>query len=397
MKKFEKIKLARIEEKCRKWDISLIHSKFGDVPDNFIPCFIADMDFEAPAPIKEQFTQVVERGFYGYTYVYDDFFDAVINWQGRRHGIGVERDEINLCYGTVSTLHYVVQAFTQQQDYIILNTPVYNPFYDCAIKQGRKVLLNSLKIINNRYYIDFDDLEIQMKKYKPKLMMFCTPHNPSGRVWSLDEINKVCKLCVENGVILIADEVHSEQIHKEKFVSIYKVDESFYKNIMLLTSHNKAFNLGGLKTSYSIIKDKKIRKNFRDTLFKNSITSPNVFGILGIITAYNECEHWLDEINKYIRENFEIFKKFVSQNELISMMDMESSYLPWVDISRLAIGSDKLCEILALKYGILVEAGSHFVQDGENYIRINIGTLRENVEEIIRRLRVFLEEYALFL
>lgn len=389
----DNIKLDRIAEKCRKWDIELIRSKFGDVPDDFIPCWIADMDFKAPKPIEDNFTKVIQRGFYGYTYCYDEFFNAVINWQRKRHSIYVERDEINLCYGTVSTLHYTIQAFTNKDDYIIINTPVYNPFYDCAKKQGRKVLLNSFKIINNRYYIDFENLEIQFKKYKPKLMLFCTPHNPSGRVWSLEEINKLCKLCIENGVILVADEVHSEQIHIGKFTSIYAVKEDLYQNTVLLTSHNKAFNLGGLKTSYSIIKNKKLREIFNQRIFKNSITSPNIFGILGIITAYNECEYWLDEINIYIRENFKIFKKFIDNSNILTVMDMESSYLPWVNISKLNMDSEKCSEILATKYGVLIEAGSHFVKDGEQYIRINLGTQKENILELIKRLDAFLQEY----
>lgn len=383
----------RVSEKCRKWDLNIIKDKFGDVSEDFIPMWIADMDFKIPSQIEDRFIDAVKRGVFGYTYCYDEFYNSVINWQKDMHKVEVKKEEITLTYGTVSTLHYTVQAFCKEGDSIILNTPVYDPFESSAKKQGVEVINNTLDVIDNRYYINFDLLEEQIKNHKPKLMMFCTPHNPSGRIWTIKEISKVARICKENGVILIADEVHAEHIHYGEFNSILNIEDELLENVILLTSPNKGFNLGGLKTSYSIIKNKKVRDIFKSKLQQNSITSPNVFGIVGLISAYDECREWLVGVNKYIKENYEILESWVNKYENISMMKMESSYLAWINISKLGISAKELTNRLALDIGVLVEDGSHFVNDGEGYIRINLGTQRENVVNALNRMDEFMNKF----
>lgn len=381
----------RVSEKCRKWDLNIIREKFGDVSEDFIPMWIADMDFKIPTQIETKFIEAVKRGVFGYTYCYDEFYNAVINWQRDMHNVEVKKEEITLTYGTVSTLHYTVQAFCKEGDSIILNTPVYDPFESSAKKQGVKVINNTLDVIDNRYYINFGLLESQIKEHRPKLMMFCTPHNPSGRIWTIEEMSKVARICKENNVILIADEVHAEHIHYGKFNSILKIEDELLENVILLTSPNKGFNLGGLKTSYSIIRNKELRNIFKSKLQQNSITSPNVFGIIGLTTAYDECRGWLSDVNKYIKGNYELLESWVSKYENISIMKMESSYLAWLNISELGMNAKELTERLALEVGVLVEDGSHFVSDGENYIRINLGTQRENVVKALERMDTFIK------
>lgn len=387
------IKPDRISEKCRKWDLEIIKDKFGDVDEDFIPMWIADMDFKIPKEIEHRFIEAVKRGVFGYTYCYEEFYNSVIDWQNKIHGVQVNKEEITLTYGTVSTIHYTIQAFCKEGDSVILNTPVYDPFESASEKQGVNVIYNTLDVINNRYCINFEMLETQIKTYNPKLMLFCTPHNPSGRIWHLSEIRKVAKICKENNVILVADEVHAEHIHFGEFESILKLEDDLLENIILLTSPNKGFNLGGLKTSYSIVKNKEIRDKFRKKLNQNSITSPNVFGIIGIITAYNECRDWLREVNKYIKENYIMVEIFIEEKlPMLKVMKMESSYLAWIDISALDIGSTEFTKKLAIEKGVLVEDGSHFVADGDNYIRMNLGTQRENVYNALVRMEDFINK-----
>lgn len=385
------LKPDRVSEKCRKWDLDIIRSKFGSVDEDFIPMWIADMDFKIPSQIEAKFMEAVKRGVFGYTYCYDEFYESVINWQKDMHDVEINKEEITLTYGTVSTIHYTLQAFCNEGDNIILNTPVYDPFESAAKKKGVKVIKNTLDIIDNRYYINFDRLEKQIKEHKPKLMLFCTPHNPSGRIWTLEEIEKVAKLCLDNDVILVADEVHAEHIHFGKFESIFKLSDELLENIILLTSPNKGFNLGGLKTSYSIVRSEKIRKIFRDKLTQNSITSPNVFGIIGLITAYDECRDWLAEVNDYIKENYNTVESFIKNKlPMLKLMKMESSYLAWVDISELNISATEFTNKLALETGVLVEDGSHFVQDGDKFIRLNLGTQKDNVCNALDRIEKFI-------
>lgn len=376
----------RVSEKCRKWDRKIIEKNFGPVPDKFIPMWIADMDFMIPDKIKKAFNDAVLRGVFGYTYCYDEFYDAVIEWQLSMHDVKIKKDWITLSYGTVSTIHYIIQAFCMPGDNVIMNTPVYDPFDAAAARQGVNRIYNSLMLNHDRYYIDFESLKKQLEEYKPKLYLFCSPHNPSGRIWSIEELQNVAKLCEENNTILIIDEVHAEHIHYGKFNSILKLN-NYIDNIILLTSPNKGFNLGGLKTSYSIIQNEVLRTCFRKKLEQNSVTSPNVFGIIGVITAYKECKPWLKEVNKYIKSNYEFFKLYIEKNiPTLSVMQMESSYLVWVDISGTKLSSFDVTNKLALEGGVLVENGAHFVKDGEGFIRINLGTQRAYVVEALKRM-----------
>ena len=386
------LKPDRIKEKCRKWDYEIIQQNFGKVDKNYIPMWIADMDFIVPKEIREKFIQAIDRGVFGYTYCYEEFYNAVIDWQRDMHNVYVNKEEIILTYGTVSTLHYVVQAFYDEGDSIIINTPVYEPFDSSAKKQGVNVIYNKLDIIKNRYYINYDLLDNQINKYRPKLMFLCSPHNPSGRIWSYDELKKVAQICNDNNIILVVDEVHAEYVFEGEFKSILTLDKDLIKNVVLLTSPNKAFNLGGLKTSYAIIKNDYIREIFKNKLKQNSVTSPNVFGVIALITAYNECRYWIEDVRNYIRDNYIILEKWISKNKRLSMMKMESSFLVWLNIEKLGIDSSEVTKILARDYGLLVEDGKHFVDNGEKFIRINLGTQRENVEKMINKMECFIKK-----
>jgi cystathionine beta-lyase len=381
----------RISEKCRKWDRSIVEKNFGEVPDSFIPMWIADMDFKIPVEIEKTFEEAVKRGVFGYTYCYDEFYEAVIDWQRSMHKVEVKKEWITLSYGTVSTIHYAIQTFCQAGDYVLMNTPVYDPFDAAAERQGVNRVYNSLVIKDNRYYIDFESLKHQLEKYKPKLYLFCSPHNPSGRIWTMEELEQVLRLCRENNTILIVDEVHAEHVHYGDFSSMLKTDNK--DNLILLTSPNKGFNLGGLKTSYSIIPDENIRACFRKKLEQNSVTSPNVFGVIGLIAAYKKGKPWLSEVNEYIKGNYELFKAYTEKNiPSFKVMEMESSYLLWINITETKFSSKEITKLLASKAGVLVENGAHFVSDGEGYIRVNLGTQRTNVVEALERIDKVMKE-----
>lgn len=381
----------RIAEKARKWDRKIIEQEFGRVPDDFIPMWIADMDFKMSPEIARAFQSAIARGGLGYTYCYDEFYQAVMRWQKEMHCVDVEQEWITLSYGTVSTIHYLLQAFCTAGESVLMNTPVYAPFDDAAAKQGVRRIYNRLAVKNGRYFLDFDALEAQLKKERPRLFLFCSPHNPGGRIWSLAELSAVASLCRETDTILVADEVHCEHIHYGSFHSALKIGAE-YEKLIILASPNKGFNLGGLKTSYSIIPNVALRLKFKERLAQNSVTSPNVFGVIGLIAAYEESRAWLTEVSRYIRGNYEWFAGYVERNiPQLQIMKMEASYLLWLNIEATGLSSAEMTRLLATQAGVLVEDGRHFVQDGEGYIRLNLGTQRRRVCEAAKRMDALLK------
>ncbi|NYV27845.1 aminotransferase class I/II-fold pyridoxal phosphate-dependent enzyme [Streptobacillus felis] len=365
----------------RKWDRELIEKKFGvELPEEIIPLWIADMDFLLPEELSKMLQEYISKGSLGYTSLTSDFYNSIINWQKRRHNIEVKKEWINIGYGTVSTLHLLNKAYLEKGEYILINTPTYDPFYNSAINSGNKVVLSPFRIENSRYYMDLEDMEEKMKKYSPKMYILCNPHNPSGRMWTKEEIEEVAKLCKEYNCILVSDEVHSEMIFKNKHVSALSIKEEYLDNLIFLTSPNKAFNLGGLKTSYSIIPNKELRVKLEKTMKENSVTSPNILGQLALIGSYNLCEKWLDDLNEYIYSNYEYVKKELE--EKYEVFPMESSYLLWVRV----IDAEKVTRELALK-GILVESGNDFVANGEEFIRINLGIPRIYLEKAVKEMK----------
>ncbi|EKA2135128.1 PatB family C-S lyase [Citrobacter freundii] len=384
---FDKI-IERKSDKCRKWDHQFVCSRFGRVQEDFIPLWIADMDFTSPPAVIDGFQQIVSHGTFGYTYCFDQFYDAVVNFQRERHHVNVERDWITLTYGTVSTLHYLVQAFCLPGDSVMMNTPVYDPFAMATQRQGVTVLANPLQATDNRYQLDFSLVESQLKTHRPKLWLFCSPHNPSGRIWTQAEIHQVSELCQRYGVILVVDEVHAEHLLEGKFTSCLAPGATAQDNLILLTSPNKAFNLGGLKTSYSIIPDSRLRQRFRQQLERNSITSPNMFGVWGIILAYQHGLPWLNALNSYLRGNAHYLADAIHTHfPDWKMMTPESSYLAWIDVSSGGKTATEVVNHFAHRASVIIEDGSHYVQDGERFIRINFGTQRYWLEQAIERMQ----------
>lgn len=391
MYNFDEI-IDRRVDKCRKWDYDYVCSRFGAVPRDFIPMWIADMDFKSPPEVIEGLRQIVEHGTFGYTYCFDEFYQAVIDFQAKQHNAHVEREWITLTYGTVSTLHYTIQAFCTEGDCILMNTPVYDPFAQAAERQKVRIIANPLAVKNNRYQLDFELLEDQIRQNQPKLYLFCSPHNPSGRIWSAEEIHRVSDLCQKYGVILVIDEVHAEHILQCNFINALNKDCAAPDNLILLTSPNKAFNLGGLKTSYSIIPNEALRSRFRQRLEKNSITSPNMFGVWGLIYAYNRGLPWLKALNQYLAENERYLYQFMSERlPTLKMMRTESSYLAWVNVSATGMSAYDFTHQMAHETGVVVEDGTHYVQNGENYIRINFGTPKALIEQAMARLEEFVQ------
>lgn len=374
-------------DSARKWDLRIVKNRFPNVRTDFIPQWIADMDFKAAPPIRNALVKMAENGAYGYTYATSRWYDSVVNWQRERHHNEVQKDWITLGYGTVPNMHVLVQALLKPGDSVLVNTPVYGPFAYAAEHNNATVITIPLIKNGTRYDLDWEKIEIEMKNKRPKLTFFCNPHNPSGRIWSKTELIRMAELCKKYKVLFVSDEVHSEHVIKGNFVSALQLPEKYLDNLVMFTSPNKAFNLGGLKLSYSIIPSDAIRKTFRQQYTRNAVTSPNVPGQIAMITAYEKCGDWLDQCVSYIKENLTILTSIVDQDfPGWEMMEMESSYLPWISVEKSGIDMETIARLMAEKAGVVVGVGDDYVANAENFLRLNIGTSHAALEEALKRM-----------
>lgn len=371
---------------CRKWDNKILKDKFG-LNERAIPMDIAELDFECSPAIKKALVDRASLGDYGYTYDYDEFYEAVINWNKRRYSVNIQREWIKLVFGTCSVLHYIVQCFCEEGDSVMINTPAYDPFAEAIEMAGCKMICNTLKLENMRYYLDFDIMEKQIVENKVKLFVFCSPQNPSGRVWSKDELNKISQICIKHNVLLVCDEIHRDIVfNKESFTTLWNTNNEIINSSIMCISPNKGFNLGGLKSSYIVIKNEKIREKMLNYLKKVYVTSPHVFAIPAIVAAYNDSEEWLDEVTKYIEENFNIlYDWFQEKLSTAKVMKADSSFLAWINIKNVFKNEEEL-KAFFTKANISMVVGSYFVKDGEGWVRLNIGTQRLVLIEALTRL-----------
>lgn len=383
---FDKV-INRKESHCRKWSNKVLKDKF-DLDETAIPMDLADIDFECSPAIKSAIVNRASVGDYSYTFVEDEFYESAINWNKRRFNIDIEKEWIKLTFGTVSTLHYIVQAYTKEGEGVLINTPAYDPFAEAVENNNRKLYCSSLRLIDNRYYLDFDDIEAKMKDDNIKVYIFCSPQNPSGRIWTKDELYKLSELCLKYNVLLVSDEIHRDVVFKgHEFISLWNAHPDIHNNSLICVSPNKGFNLGGLKTSYVIAKNKEVREILLGQLKRNSITSPNVFAIPAITAAYNDSEEWLDEMTKYVEGNFEIVYDFFEKNiPKAKVMKSDSSFLAWIDVRELFEDEEEANKFFkAAKVTMVV--GSYFVKDGEGFIRLNIGCPRATLNEALNRIK----------
>lgn len=381
---FDKIP-NRERSRCRKWDEKILKEKFG-LNKEAIPMDIAELDFECAPAVKELIIERAMLGEYGYTYDYDEYYEAIINWNRKRFKCEIEKEWIKLVFGTCGALHHIIQCFCEEGDSVMINTPAYDPFKEAIESGGAKVICNTLKLKNMRYYIDFEEMEKQIIAENVKMFIFCSPQNPSGRVWTKDELNKISKLCLKYDVLLICDEIHRDIVfEKETFTTLWNSNNRISENSIVCVSPNKGFNLGGIKSSYLIIKNKKTREKMLEYLKKVYITSPHVFIIPATIGAY-KSEEWLEEMTEYVKGNFEIVYEWFEKNmSKAKVMKADSSFLVWINIEKIFKNEIELKHFFN-KANISMVVGSYFVQDGEGWVRLNIGTSREILLEALGRM-----------
>lgn len=369
-----------------KWDLV----KQEDV----IPLWVADMDFAVAPPIQEALRKRMEHPVFGYTLVPDSYYEAVINWFCRRHNWHIEKDWILYTSGVVPAVSCAIKAFTLPGEKVLLQTPAYNCFFSSIRNQGCEVLENELVREGDTYRIDFDDFERKCADEKTTVFLLCNPHNPCGRVWIKEELQRMADICRKHHVKVISDEIHCEIIMPGcHFTPFALVDED---NGVTLNSPSKNFNIAGLQIANVICKNDEWRRRIDRVINIYEVCDVNPFGVIALQAAYNECGDWIDEMNQYVWGNYQYLKRFVlDELPQIQVIRMEGTYLAWLDIMCYELSSDEATQQLLHEGRVFVSSGTLYGKKaGEGYLRLNLACPRETLKQGLVRLGRVLGQYA---
>lgn len=367
---------------CVKWDVADRDFQGTDL----LPMWIADMDFATAPAITEEMHKRVEEGVFGYGMLPDAYYDAVIRWMLRRHECEVQADWISYTAGVVTALNYAVQAITEPGDEIMVHTPVYHPFFSAIEDQGRVLVRSPLKEEDLHYTMNFEDMERRVSE-KTKAVLFCSPHNPVGRVWTRAELEQLADFCNRHDLYLICDEIHNDLVFK-KHTMILTVDEALAQRTILCTAPSKTFNIAGVQVSNTIIPNEDIRKKFKDLLNRAHIASAHAMAAPALIGAYDGSEDWLEELLVYLEGNMDLFCDTIARElPMLRVRKPEGTYLTWVDCSGLGLNAEELKRFMVERCGLALSSGIVFGEEGAQFMRVNLACPRAYVEECLRRLK----------
>lgn len=366
----------RLGTDCNKWDGC--EEKFGD--EHLLPLWVADMDFEAPSCVKQALKEYVDFGVFGYYQIPNRYYEAFINWEKTYHDYDVKKEWIRFAPGVVPAFNWLIHILTNEQDGVLITPPVYYPFKDAVVNNNRTLVESPLMRLEDHYELDYEDFERKIKEQNVKLFIFCTPHNPVGRVWKKEEIVKVLDICKKYGVYVIADEIHQDII-MDGYQKVTAAATGNYDEIMVtLTAATKTFNLAGCQNSIVVIPNESLRKRYDDYLTRLRITGGNAFGYIAVQSAYEGGRKWIDEVLNIIEENYHLMKSVLEEKlPKVWIPKLEGTYLMWIDLGAY-VSADEIESVIQKDCGLAVDYGSWF--GGESYgtfIRVNLATREENI------------------
>jgi cystathionine beta-lyase len=380
--------IPRENTNCVKFDLRKAYFGHEDV----IPMWVADMDFAVPPFVQEAVSKRAGHPVYGYSIIPESYQHAVIDWQLRRYGWEVKKDWLLFSPGVVTGLNVIVQALTDPGDKIIVQPPVYFPFFSCVENNGRKLVLNQLLENDGVYSIDFDDLETKMKD-GAKMLILCNPHNPVSRCWTRAELEWIGAKSLEHGVLVVSDEIHCDLVFEpHQHIPMATLSEEIANNSITCIAPSKTFNLAGLYSSSIIIQNDSLRRRFRLAEEKVHL-SANLFGIVAAEAAYRQGDEWLRQLMDYLRGNVSVVKGYLeAEMPEITVSPVEATYMLWLDFRKLGIPAPELKKRLIEKAGLGFVEGPVFGPGGEGFQRLNVGCPRSTLEKALGRFHKILDD-----
>ena len=367
-----------------------------DIGGEELPMWVADMDFRTAPGIIEALTKRAEYGVFGYNIVPDEWYDAYISWWQRRHDFTIERDWLIFCTGVVPAISSIVRKLTTPAEKVVVQTPVYNIFFNSILNNGRVPLESPLRYRDGKYDIDFDALEKALSDPQTTLMLLCNPHNPAGRVWERETLAKIGELCEKHHVTVVSDEIHCDLTYPGiDYVPFASASETCRRISVTCIAPTKTFSIAGIQTAAVVIPDPFLRHKVNRGLNTDECAEPNSFAVTAAVAAYNTGEEWLDELRAYLAANKSLVRAFV-ENELegIRLVEAEATYLLWLDCSCFGDKAPQVAEFIRRDTGLFLSEGSQYGKGGENFIRMNIACPQELLVDGLNRLRDGIRDFA---
>ena len=355
---------------------------------------VADMDYRSPKPIIEAMQNIVEKGVFGYTIWPENYEELVSQWMKRRYGQESKNEWVVFSPRINMALNMAVETFTNEGDGIVLHTPAYTALQNAVEKYHRVMIESPLVLENGRYKMDFQQLRRNLDEKKAqgicaKIMLLCNPHNPTGRVWEIEELQQVVDICKEYDLLLISDEIHEDFVKKgHKFVSCLRFQEDLQGRMIVCNSITKTFNVPGVILSNLLIPDQGIRERMKETMDRWGLHNPNIFAAGIMEAAYTQCDEWIEQVNAYLDENYEFLKKYIEKNmPELEVIPSEGTYMAWVQTEKLQISPEELEKFFIEDAKVSVYMGSRYGKHTDSFIRINIATSRSYLQEALERIR----------
>lgn len=386
---FNKI-INRNNTKSLKYDFA----KERNMPEDLLPLWVADMDFQTSPEIIEALNKAVSHGIYGYSEGKEEYFDAVYNWYNDNFNWQVKKEWLIKTPGVVFAIVLAINALTNEGDSVLIQNPVYYPFTEVIIDNNRKLVNNSLVRNGKKYEIDFEDFEKKIIENNVKLFILCSPHNPVGRVWKKWELEKIGDICLKHNVKIVSDEIHSDFVYPEnKHIVFSSLDEKYQNITITCTAPTKTFNIAGLQISNIFIPNLEIRKKVLKQLDRVGYSQVNLMGLVACEAAYKYGRQWLNELKEYLLDNLNFLRDYLETNiPQIKLIEPEGTYLIWLDCSALGLEDKELEKFIVEKAKLWLDSGYIFGKEGEGFQRINIACPRETLKKALEQLKEAVDE-----
>lgn len=388
MKMYDFSKLTnRLKTGSLKWDVQ----------EDELPMWVADMDFEAAPEIIEALEKRVAHKVFGYNIVPDEYYESIQKWWETRHHYSIQKEWMMFCTGVVPALSSIVRKMTTVGENVLIQSPVYNIFYNSILNNGRHVLSNDLVYSNGTYHIDYEDLENKLAMPQTTLMILCNPHNPIGKIWQKEELKRIGDLAAKHHVIVVSDEIHCDIVApNQEYIPFASVSKTNLQNSITCIAPTKAFNLAGLQTSCIVVPNEVLRHKVDRGINTDEVAEPNSFAVAASIAAFEKGGNWLDELRVYIQHNKQktmtYIKTYVSD---LYVVPSDATYLLWMDCSKVCANSVELVQFIREETGLYVSDGLEYGENGKSFIRMNVACPSERLEDGLERLKTGIERYKL--